>query len=392
MQRLGAALGATLALALSVRAEDVVPAAPAPAAAAPEGPAATQPGPSPIQAEPAAAPGTPVFRVTTWKTDRPRRGDKGTFTLSDGRTVEGELLTTSDFGDVIRLSSGQRLFLPGHSVRSAQVERRALELPPPNAGLAPGEVRVFLRDGGTVQGRLVARDDDAVRVEVAAGELLAIGPGRVDAAWTSAGRLPRLRGGLDPARTRALWSPTAFLLEPKEIAFGAEMLSLSLSAGVPFVTISAATTLPVAYADTFGANATLALKAGLDALSWLHLAGGAQAYLSSKGNLASLFAAVTVGADDRYLSVYAGPPPPGAELLGRFGDRIVSAAGAWRVLPRLALLAEGWVGADGGAHEGLGGAGLRFVSRRLAIDGGALYAPASGFVPFVSVAFTVYAP
>lgn len=319
-----------------------------------------------------------------------RRDDEGTFFLKDGRAVEGKLLTTSDNGDVILLPDGKRLFLPGHSV---------LEVAPrvpakPWAGLAADQVRVELTDGTRVEGRLVERGEDALVIEPPGGPARRVFREEVAALYGPAGILPRPRGLVDAARARSLWSPTAAPLDLWEVTAGVNPNQL-LTASAGFwgrTTLTATTTLPFGYARDFGASGALSLKASLRPRPWLFVAGGAEAFASRDGTVGSLFAAATAEGGPASLSLYAGPPPAGAWRMGRFGDRVVTAAASYRLLPRLALLGEGWVNAGKEGRAGLGALGARWLDRRFSVDAGLATGPDQALLPFVSFAFLVYAP
>lgn len=321
----------------------------------------------------------------------PRRGDVGTFVLRDGRRIDGELVVSSEHGDVIALPEGRREFLPGRSV-VAVVPKDDRFLTAWDA-LPPDGVVVRLRDGSVVEGRLLEHGGETVELQGLAGERRSLGVDEVAEAVVPEGPLPSLRSRAAVARTRALWTPTAFLLEPGEmLATSSELLTAWLAAGVlPVAMLSAGTTVPAGYARDFGSNVSLDAKVGFEFLPWLHVAGGVSSYLSSEGDLVSGYLALTAGWPDRYLTLFAGPPPPGAHRLGHFGDRIFSAAACWRLGPRLALLGEGWLG-RASRKEMLGALGARFLWSRFSLDVGAATATAEALVPFLALSFTLLPP
>jgi hypothetical protein len=319
-----------------------------------------------------------------------RRGDEGTFFLQDGRAVEGKLLTTSDNGDVIEQADGKKLFLPGHSVLGV------VPRPPPKpwAGLAADLVRVELTDGTRLEGRLVERGEDSLVLAPAEGPPRRVFREEVAALYGPGGFLPRPRGLVDAARARALWSPTAVPLDLGEVTAGVNP-NLAATAAAGFwgrTTLTATSTLPLWYASDFGASGALSLKASLRPLPWLFVAGGGEAFASSDGVVSSLFAAVTAERGPATLSLYAGPPPAGAWRLGAFGDRVFTASAAWRLQPRLSLLAEGWVNGGKEGRAGLGALGVRWFDQRFSVDAGLATAPDQALFPFVSFAFLVTAP
>lgn len=351
-------------------AEAAEPLGPAPPQAPAQTPAATSP-------EPARRP--------------PRRDDEGTFILRDGRRLVGRLLTTSSLGDVIALAEGGRAFLPGNSVVAVIPKG---EPPPAWAALPPDGVLVRLRDGSVVEGKVAGRGEETVEVESGAGERRSLLVDEIAEAVVPGGPLSGLRSRAAVAQTRALWAPTAFLLRPGEILATASALqAASVGVGIlPVAMLSAGTTVPASYARDFGTNVSLDARIGFEVLPWLHVAGGAEAYLSTEGDLLSAYAALTAGWPDRYLTVFAGPPPPGAQHLGRFGDQIAAAAACWRLGARVALLAEGWLGPASLGHEKLGALGARFLWDRFSLDVGAATAAAETFVPFLSLSVDLRSP
>jgi hypothetical protein len=158
------------------------------------------------------------------------------------------------------------------------------------------------------------------------------------------------------------------------------------------VTVSAGATAPIGWAEDFDSNVTLVGKGGIPIAPGLNAGAGVEAYLAGEGTLVSAFAIVTVGSPDRYLSFAVHTPPAGAERLGAFGDRVVSAAGLWRQGRRLALLGEAWIGASEDGVDVLGAVGTRWFWRRVALDVGLASAPSQPFLPFASLAWTVTAP
>jgi hypothetical protein len=91
--------------------------------------------------------------------------------------------------------------------------------PPESAAQAPAaapdpargaEVRVHLRDGQVLQGRLVSRDEAELRLEVAGAPVTV--PSSAVARLEQGRPSPAARHG-DPGRTRYLYSPSAFTSE-----------------------------------------------------------------------------------------------------------------------------------------------------------------------------------
>jgi hypothetical protein len=312
----------------------------------------------------------------------PRRGDRGTFTLADGTTVEGTLLTTSDHGDVIELPDGTRRFLPGHSVVAVV---QAPE-PSPWDGLAPGRVRVRLRSGELLDAPLLERDGGSLVVEDSPGGRRVLRAVDITAAWIPGARLPQLRTGTGVARTRGLLTPSALARDPGEVGVSAwELTGLRVEVGlITGATLGASVGLPVAFASGEGVSSSLDVRYTWSPARVFHLSAGVEGWVDRRSYLVSALAAATVADERGSLTVAIGPTPTGAFRLGRFGDRVASVHGGWRVHGAVSVLAEGWLGL-GDRRDRLGALGARYERGRVAVDAAVLSGPRERLVPYLAV-------
>jgi hypothetical protein len=312
----------------------------------------------------------------------PRRGDRGTFTLGDGSTVEGTLLTTSDHGDVIELPDGTRRFLPGHSVVAVVPARE----PSPWDGLAPGRVRVRLRGGDLLEAPLLERDAGSLVVEDPPGSRRVIRADEVLAAWVPGARLPQLRTGTGVARTRGLLSPSALPRDPGEVAVSTwELTGARVEVGLPVgATLGASVGLPVAFATGDGVSGSLDVRYTWRPAPAFHLTGGLEAWVDQRSYLVSALVAATAGNERGSLTVGIVPTPTGAFRLGRFGDRVATVHGTWRARGGVSVIAEGWLGL-GDRRDLLGALGARYERGRVAVDAGVLSGPRERLVPYLAV-------
>lgn len=353
---------------------------PAPAAAQTASPI---PEASPADSAPPDEAGVPTPAPT-------RPGDRGVFRLRGGGTVAGRLVESGTARDVVELESGDRLILPAGSIvgRAADLPRpgRAPEAPP-----QPGVVRVFLKDGRTPQGKLLARDGGGLRLRTADGQELAFDAGEIRDVLIL-DQLRADRGGHpDPARGSYVTLPSAFRLRGDE-------LRLRASAAEPgTVAIGVTDWLEVAG----GATAPLFVGAGtsplggmLDAsahralLDWLSASGGVRVFGERAGMSAVLHGELTAGTPAVSATLYAGPPLPGAGRLGSFEEVVVGLAGTGRLTAHVALLGEAWMTPRIDAPEAAGAVALRLLGTSLALDAGLLLSTDRTLAPWLALGWT----
>lgn len=340
--------------------------------------AAVFPADSPFPAPPAGTPETRVF-------------------LRDGRAFRGVLLARTPEGVLADTPAGRR-FLPD--------VRLLLDGPEPPLELAeppvipqplgtPAPAKVTLRTSRVREGLLVARNEDAVVLELAElGRVafLTSGLREVDAADPRVALPPathRAPWAYDAAGARYLTAPTGFRLRAGDSVATQALAVTSVAAGLTeHLSLSVGTAWPVLYADGAGANALATLTAGADAGELVHLSGGVTGAVAQAGSVAYLFAAATVGTPDLSASVYVGPPAPAARAAGPFGDRILALSAAARLGYGFGLVTEQWVGSVDGDRGWAGALAVRWIHRRLAIELGALYAPHAELEVFPWIGFS----
>jgi hypothetical protein len=341
-------------------------------------PAPTAGGAAPAPAE-AAQPATVEARP----------GDEGVFLLRSGARLAGRLVSRGADGDVIELRSGERLRFPAGSVvgRLGPISGE----PAPGPAPAPGQVRVFLRDGRTVEGDLVDRRDGGVRIQRPDGSMQEFQESEIREVF-SLSELAADRGGLpDAARGRYLYVPSAFGLGAGRYRVTATTVEVpEVAYGVTdWLSVSAALIAPLMYGTPFPQpGLTGAVTASVEALPWLRAAGGVRATSGQGGSAVLLFGTVTAGTETSHLSLYAGPPMPEAGRLGRFDEVIVAAAGTVRVTRRSGLLMEAWVTPRLDQPEALIGLGIRLLAaERVTVDVGAMATTAPNWGPWLAVSW-----
>ncbi len=345
--------------------------------------------------EPAQAGGSPAPAVAETPARSPpaaeaRPGDEGVFLLRSGGTLAGRLVARGADGDVVELRSGERLRLPAGSVvgRLGPIGKE----PAPEPAPGPEQVRVFLRDGRSVDGELVERNDSRVRIRTPDGGTQEFQPSEVREVFFLS-ELRADRGGQpDPARNHYLHVPSAFSLGAGTYQVAATAIELpAVAFGVTdWLTLSAGAIAPLMYGTPIPQpGVTGALTASIEALRWLRAAGGVRALGGPGGPALLLFGTVTAGTPSLHMSLYAGPPMPEAGRLGRFDEVIAAVAGAARLSNRTGLLLETWVTPRLERREALFGLAFRALPvDHLALDLGAMVTTAAAWGPWLAVGWT----
>ncbi len=347
--------------------------------------------PAPAGGSPAPAAAETAVRPPTAEEAHP--GDEGIFLLRSGAALAGRLVARGSGGDVVELRSGERLRLPPGSVvgRLGPVGGRERE-PEPKAAPGPREVRVFLRDGRTVEGDLVERNDDRVRIRTPDGGTQEFQPSEVREVFFLSELRADQRGQPDPARNHYLHVPSAFGLGAGTYQVAATTIELpAVAFGVTdWLTLSAGAIAPLMYGTPIPRpGVTGALTASIEALPWLRAAGGVRAFGGPGGPALLLFGTVTAGTPSLHVSLYAGPPAPEAARLGRFDEVIAAVAGAARLSNRTGLLIETWVTPRLERPEALFGLAFRALPfDHLALDVGAVATTAAAVGPWLAVGWT----
>lgn len=273
----------------------------------------------------------------------------------------------------------------------------AARVEPDGAAASRPVVRVTLRDGQVVTGRLVERRaDGAVRLELSSGTLLTLDGAAVAAVReeSRASRAPTAEAWfLDPNRTRYLYGPSAMMLRRNEVSVGQlELLATTASFGVTdFLSVQAGTAVPLLFASPpESLHALFAVKVGGPVSERLFLAAGTQALwlpflrsLPPRGVplLGLVFGTATYGLWDAHVSVSAGVP---VNLLGGpenlqawLGNVIIAVSGNYRLARSLALVSENWLMVQTASPGGfllLDALAVRILGERLAVDVGLVLA------------------
>jgi hypothetical protein len=315
----------------------------------------------------------------------------------DGSAVHGVVAAVTPDGALVDTPEGRR-FIP--DVRRAIgpaapiVISAAPVIPEARGEGVPG--RVVLAGGRVLESTILARNEDAVLVDVPGRGRVAVLSSAVAEVTAEPGReLPsaahRETWHPDPSAPRAMALPTAFLQRRGSVLLDQALGVTSLRAGVlDHAEIAVSTAWPYAYADGAGWNVVGTLEAGIGLGDRVHVAAGVLAFAAEGGSAAYLFGAFTVGTPDLYLSAYVGPPLAGTAHAGDFGDRVAALSGLVRIGARLALVTENWVALGSDTLQIANALGARVLLGRGALDVGVARVPATDLpVPWVgfSVAF-----
>jgi hypothetical protein len=235
---------------------------------------------------------------------------------------------------------------------------------------------VVFRDGQQLRGRLVARDESGITLELEGG-------GRIVIPATAILRVDLARPGQaevhspDPNRTRYLYSPTGFMLKGGEGYLSqTELLLTSVYYGVTdHLTIGLGTAVPFLFVKD-GANLTGTLRVGGSVGEYVHLAAGVQGFwlpgVEAGTTAGFLFGTVTLGTPDLNLGVSAGPPFVAGTAGNDVGRVLVSVSGNARLSEHVALVTENWLAPSSSTGYALGFA-VRFIGQRLGVDAGLVF-------------------
>lgn len=322
-----------------------------------------------------------------------RPGDEGVFLLRNGSTLAGRLVARGDDGDVVELQSGVQVRLPPRSVvgRLGPIAGRDRE-PEPQAAPGPRAVRLFLRDGRTVDGELVEQNDRRVLIRTPGGGTQEFQPFEVREVFFLSELTPGRAAPADSARGHYLYVPSAFGLAAGSYQVAATPAELpSVAVGITdWLSISVAAVAPLLYGLPLpDPGVAAAATASVEALPWLRAAGGVRATSGPEGRAALLFGTVTAGTPSLHVSLYAGPPMPEAGRLGRFDEVIAAVAGAARLTRRSGVVLETWVTPRRDRPDALVGFAIRALPvERLAVDVGAVSSSATKLAPWLAVRWT----
>jgi len=273
-------------------------------------------------------------------------------------------------------------------------EVKALVAVPAAGPFEPGpgqDVTVVLKDGQVLRGRLVARDALAVTISTA-GTIVEVPASGVRELVGAAREATTAGWARDPNRTRYLYGPSAFMLARGEgYASQTELLLSTVAFGVTdHVTIQAGTSVPFLLYDPGSTPFVGAVKVGGRVSRNLHLAGGFQAFVVpglSSPAVGFLFGTVTVGDEDRHVSLSAGPPFLLSRGSTELGNVLASLSANLRVSRGLALVSENWFVPVDGDVKVIGSAALRLIGEHLGVDVGLIFVQDAG-VPAPWLDFT----
>jgi hypothetical protein len=311
---------------------------------------------------------------------RPARpGDEGLFVLQSGATLAGRLVTSGPDGDLVELVGGARVKLAPGTLRGVAVTEASAQEPPAEW------LRLYLRDGRVVEGRVLERKAGAARLSTREGEELEVALADIRTEEDFSTRRVHRGGPADAGSGRYLNVPSAFLPGARQLVVGVSAtLQPSLTLGLTsWLAATVASALPALTAEGLGGNAALALQASAPLLPWLRLSGGTQLFRSRAGNLGQLSGGATLGDEDLHLTLHAGPPLPWAVRLGNFGDATVAAGGTWRFSSYGAVVLEVW----GGRKDQLGAAAYRHQLDRFSFEIGAMASTIGQAAPWLGFAW-----
>jgi len=248
-------------------------------------------------------------------------------------------------------------------------------------------VRVFLRDGRTVEGELVERGAGVVRVRRdGAVETFADREVRVVLELDS---LREDRGGPpDPGLLRHVHVPSAFGPGAGVMVIGVTPADLVATYGVArWLSATAALQGGLVPGGTFPSPA-LSLGADLRAAPerWLHVSAGLRVFGYLKGVTAYATGAVTLGSPSAHVTLQAGPPLAFGSRFGAFDEVGYGAAFTVRVLRNASVVGEAWI-SSGGSHDVAGAASARYIAGRIALDAGVIGSTRS-VLPWIAIAWT----
>jgi len=314
-----------------------------------------------------------------------RPGDRGLFLLRDGRTFHGVLASSDPGGDVIELASGAQVrFAPGSVIGRVDGGLAMAAEPAKESGV----VRVFLRDGTTVDGRLLDRENGRLRIKITGGGLRTYDEAQVRLVLPL-DDLREDRDPVDPARAFHLGTPTACAPGRGTYGVGATAAEpVRVTVGLAdWLTLSAGATMPLYQGRVTPVGATLTATGSLRLTSWLGASGGLRTFAGRGSVTGLLFASVTAGSPSFHATLYAGPPVPASGRMGDFPSTVVSAAGRARLTPYAALMAEVWAAPRVERRVALGAVGIRIFGQRIAGDFGAMMSTRGTLAPWLALSW-----
>jgi hypothetical protein len=332
----------------------------------------------------AGVPAVPVVPAEV-AIDAPREGRTGWLFLTEGRVRAGRIKAVDANSVTLEVDAETTSVIRADVVRGF-VDREALgsEWVPYRSLRGKRLARALTADGRVLQGELLERGPTHAVLATAEGTE------RLEEPALLAVILLRERMRPVEARPRYLEAPSAFLQHQGELHLTSAMVvHLTGTYGATdWLAASAGSAIPALHASPYGANGQASARAGLELLPGLRAAGGLHVSAAASGRTAGFLSATATWAGERgHLSLHAGPMFPGANRLGRFGDRGLALAGSLTLLEDLDVVGEGWLSRSQGKTDGLIAAAGRYRLGRAALDLGAAMAVSKG-QPFPWVGFT----
>ena len=232
---------------------------------------------------------------------------------------------------------------------------------------------VVLSDGQTLNGRVLQADENKVVLVLSDGTVLDLPAAAVREVVTAAQGAGTW--GIDPNRSRYLYSPTAFSLGQGH-GYVAQRALVITSAGVgllDFLDVEAGTVIPALFTGT--PVGVLGAKVGVPLSHQVRIGAGVQAFGVVDTAVGFGFANATYGTPDAHVTVAVGGAFNFTEPDFAVGLMTISAAK--RLGPSVALLTENWLayfpdperqGPWGGPLFAVPSGGVRLFGKQFAVD------------------------
>lgn len=218
---------------------------------------------------------------------------------------------------------------------------------PPAAATGAGVLAVVtLSDGQRLSGQALRLDDGDVRLRLSDGQELLLPMAAVQRIVPVSEPVgtETPRWGLDPNRSRYLYSPTAYALGRGNgyVAQRALVLTSAAVGVTDWLDIEAGSVLPLLF--TKSPVALVGLKVSVPVEERVHLGAGAQALVVPVDGVQAMgfaFGTVTVGTPDTHISVAGGAALSFSDA--QVGAVVGTLSANHRLGPNTALLTETWV-------------------------------------------------
>jgi hypothetical protein len=262
----------------------------------------------------------------------------------------------------------------------------------------PPLATVHLKDGQTLRGRILSRDQGGLVLDLGGGARANVPKDQIDEVLEDRpGARPEWRP--DANRTRYLYSPSGFMLHGGEVYFSqTELAFSSVNVGVTdFFTLGIGSAIPALFVPE-GANFVVAAKVGGSIGDYVHVAGGTQVFVlpstGSGGAVGFLFGTVTLGTPDAHIGVSVGPPFATSSNRTELGTALLSVSGNLRVANSLALVTENWFAPGfytSGETPMINAFAVRVLGDHISVDLGLVHVTNAGFpVPWLDFTYNFH--